>query len=262
MRLIDVIILGGFLGLASVPERAMAQQNQGGGIKPEATVVVPAITESQTTRNSFDLTFEAVDQYHGMVVGEIFARKPAPRVMGRYTRNTSSGSFYVDSWNSIGAGYNMEADLGLGWNRKGWDISYTHFAVRGGDIAQFSLIKSGNIRVARHEVSLGANLIYYAAVKPSSPPGGVVGKIFAGTSHRIPGLGKSFSLGHRVAIGADDNPFGLGDGISMIGFYSPEIGFKGMYFGWNASVPLAGKDNTTRGFRESFSAGFRHSFNW
>ncbi len=235
-----------FLFTVAVPNFALAQSGHSGEKKDKQD-------------HTLVLTFEGVDRYHGMAVGEIFIPEPAPRVMGRYTYITPKGSFYLDSWNSVGRGFNNEADFGGGWARSGWDISYTHFFIRGGDIEQVAVAKSGGIKVGKAKIPLGARLIGYFGTKASSPPGGVVSKFSSALSHR---LGLGVGLTHKVALGIDNNPFGLGNGWSAIGFYTIEAGWKKAYLAWNASAPIRGQDNTTRGFRQSLSGGYRHAWAW
>jgi hypothetical protein len=205
-------------------------------------------------RNAFSFTAEAVNRYHGQQVGEIFAPDPAPRILARYTRATEVGKFYFDGWSSFGSGFNLELDAALGYQGDGWDLSATHFFIRGGDIFQFAVAKSFKVR----EASLDAALFHYLGTRPSSPPGGTVFKIGSGFSHPAGPV----AVSHRFSLGVDDNPFGLGEGISAIAFYNVEAAWKRLYAGWNASVPLFGRDNTTRGFRESFSFGYRHAIVW
>jgi hypothetical protein len=234
----------------AVPNFALAQSSKAEGQK------------KREQQNTLTLGVEAVDKYVGSAVGEIFQPDPGLRLMGRYTRATSKGNFYIDSWNSAGRGFNRESDIGVGYQRSGWDVSLARYFVRIGDIAQISVAKSGSVPVAGRSVPFGANLMYYRGLSSASPPGGVVFKLSSSTAHRIPGLSSSFQLRHRVALGVDNNPFGLGEGVSASGFYTAEVGYKSFYLDYNASRPLLGTANTTRGFRQSFAVGYRHAFAW
>jgi hypothetical protein len=253
-----------FFFTAAVPNFALAQSGKPDNQKKrdsEHTLVLEtkSVEAPEKPKNSFALAFEGVDKYHGMAVGEIFAPKPAPRTLGRYTRTTSYGNVYVDSWNSMGRGFNNESDLGLGFEKSGLDVSYTHFFIRGGDIGQLSLAKSGSVKIRGKKVPLNSNLLRYFRLRETSPPTGTVFKLASAINQRV---GPKLALQHRFALGVDNNPFGLGKGLSAIGFYTAELGFKSAYATWNATVPVAGTQNTSRGFRQSISVGYRHGFAW
>ncbi|MBX4204803.1 MAG: hypothetical protein KW788_01280 [Candidatus Doudnabacteria bacterium] len=255
-----------FFFTVAVPNMALAQSGKADNQKKrdsEHTLIVnQSVSDApEKPKNSFALSFEGVNKYHGMAVGEIFAPKPAPRVLARYTRLTSAGDFYVDSWNSFGLGFNMESDLGVGWARSGWNFSLTKFFIRGGDVIQFGGSKSGSVKLGKRKLPLGATLLHYFRTNGSSPPVGTILKLATGFNHSA-GLGKDLRLAHRFALGTDNNPFGLGHGITMVGFYTAEAGYKGAYLGWSASVPVVGQSNTSRGFRQSVSVGYRHAFGW
>ncbi len=70
------------------------------------------------------------------------------------------------------------------------------------------------------------------------------------------------TIRHQVALSVDDNGLGQGEGWSLLGFYTAEVGYKNAFLKWNASSPVLGLGNTSRGFVQSFSAGYRHSFAW
>lgn len=240
----------------AVPSFAAAQSGKADSKKKDEahTLVLP--------KNSFGLGIEGVNKYHGGLIGEMSSQEPAPRVLGRYTRSTAKGNFYVDSWNSFGRAFNNEADLGVGFERHGLDVSYTHYALRGGDAEQLYVGKSGSMKMGKRTVPLSVSVFSFFRSRPSSPPGGILVRTGTGFSHQVRGLGLNLQLRHRVAASVDNNPFGLGKGWSALGFYTLEVGYKRLYAAWNTSVPIAGQDNTTRGFRQNFAGGYRQNFAW
>jgi hypothetical protein len=255
-----VAIAFSFLLTVAVPGIAKAQARAGDG---KASAEHAQVAEApKQPRNSVALAFEGVNRYVGPFVVETFAEGAAPRVMATYARQTDAGTFHLDSWNSVGTGFHNEADLGAGFSRKGWDVSITHFFVRGGDIVQAALSKAGSVPLGSKKLSLGATLYHFRGIGKTSPPGGTVGRFTAGFSHSVRGLGNKLSITHNVALGVDDNPFGLGDGVTATAAYGVEVGYKGAYVGWFGGSAVAGRDNTARGFRQNFSAGFRHQFAW
>jgi hypothetical protein len=205
--------------------------------------------------NSFGVSVEAVNKYQGLAVGEIFADEPAPRIAGRYARTIPKGSIFASSWNSLGHGYNNESDLGVGLQSSGFGVSFTHMFVRGGDVDSISVGKSGKVG---RLVPLGINLFHFFGTSKTSPPGGTVLKVSTSAGHHVGPV----QVQHRFAASADNNPFGLGKGVSGIGFYTIEASIKRWYAAWNASVPILGRENTTRGFRQSVAVGYRQSFVW
>lgn len=226
----------------------------------------PAATQISAPKNSITIEFQAVDKYHGGVVGEIFASDPAPRLIAAYTRTTGIGDLTVSSWNSTGRKFNLEGDLGLAWSKWGWNAGFTRFFVRGGDIDQTSFGKSGSVNLKGRTLTLGADLKIYTKARASSPPGGVVGKFSIGYAKPFPGF-ERLQVRHRFEIGADNNPFGLGRGVSGLAFYNIETAYKlndaaEMYASWLASDAVWGRGNTTRRFRNSFAIGYRWGRKW
>jgi hypothetical protein len=217
-------------------------------------------------KNSFSMILEGVNRYHGGVVGEIFEKTAAPRIITRYTRMTEAGSFYGEFWGSEGKRFNREGDITLGYAVSGFDFSFARFMVRGGDINQLAVTKTGTVTVKGKVVGVGATLYHYWKASKTSPPGGNVLKISASFAHSIPGVNERVQIRHNFAVGVDDNPFGLGDGITAVGHYGTEAAVKlkasEAYFGWRMSNAIAGRDNTGRRFRQSISFGWRKNWNW
>lgn len=229
-------------------------------------VTAPTPTPTPKTKNSITIEVQAVNKYHGGVVGEIFASDPAPRLIMAYTRTTKLGDFTLASWDSAGRKYNQEGDLGLTWSKWGWNAGFTRFFVRGGDIDQTSFGKSGSINVGERKISLGADVKIYTKPRASSPPGGVVGKFSVGYEKPWTGY-ERLTFRHRFEVGVDNNPFGLGEGISGLAFYNIEAAYKlndaaEIYASWLASDAVWGRENTTRRFRNSFAVGYRWGRKW
>lgn len=230
------------------------------------TVTGPTPTPTPTTKNSITIEVQAVDKYHGGVVGEIFASDPAPRLIVNYTRITSLGDFTISSWSSEGRKFNRESDLGLTWCKFGWCGGFTRFFVRGGDIDQTSFGKSGSIKLGERTLALGADVKIYTKARASSPPGGVVGKFSVGYAKPWAGF-ERLTFRHRFEVGVDNNPFGLGHGVSGLTFYNIEAAYKlndasELYASWLASDAVWGRENTTRRFRNSFALGYRWGRKW
>lgn len=240
-----VAVAASFLLTFAFPGFAKAQNRD--EEKPKQT------SSSQRMTNSVFVGFEIVDKYHGMIVGEIFEPSPAARVMARYSKATRFGEFYVDTWNSFGSGYNRETDVGIGFRIYGVDVSYTHFAVLGGDIGLLAASKT----IRKSRLPLAASVYWFRSVSNTSPPGGVAVKLSTSFKHDL-GFSK-VSVSHSLTLGTDNNPFNLGQGKAIGVFYNAEAGYKGIYAGINLSA-VGG--NTTRGVRQSLTAGIRHSFTW
>lgn len=231
-----------------------------------APTPTPTPTPSPVPKNAVMIELQAVDKYHGGVVGEIFATDPAPRLIVAYTRSTGIGDFTVASWNSVGRKYNQEGDLGLTWSRNGYTAGFTRFFVRGGDIDQTSFGKSGSVTLKGRTLNLGADVKIYTKARASSPPGGIVGKLSVGYSKPFPGF-ERLQVRHRFEAGADNNPFGLGRGVSGLAFYNLETAYTlndaaEIYASWLASDAVWGRGNTTRRFRNSFAVGYRWGRKW
>lgn len=240
-----------------MPVPLMAQTNERSPREQEVRAV-----RTPEKRNSLSLTLEGVNRYHGSMVGEIFEPAPAPRAILSLSHRTPYGTWMLNSWNSAGSGFNAESDLGAAFRAGNVTLSYTHFAIRGGDLTQLGISLSSGVSVGARVVPLAVDLRYYFGQRPNSPPGGTVLKVSSGGGHRLPGLVKDFQLRHRLALGIDSNPFRLGTGVSAIGFYSVELGYKKAYVSWSLSQPVAGRDNTTRGFRQSIAGGYRYNLAW
>ncbi|MBL8031546.1 MAG: hypothetical protein JNK33_04470, partial [Candidatus Doudnabacteria bacterium] len=217
-------------------------------------------------KNAITVEVQAVNKYHGGVVGEIFANDPAPRLIVAYTRTTKLGDFTLASWDSAGRKNNQEGDLGFTWSKWGWNAGFTRFFVRGGDIDQTSFGKTGSINIGERKIMLGVDVKIYTKARQSSPPGGVVGKFIIGYEKPWSGH-ERLTFRHRFEIGADNNPFGLGKGVSGLAFYNIEAAYKlnnaaEMYASWLASDAVWARENTTRRFRNSFALGYRWGRKW
>jgi len=179
--------------------------------------------------------------------------------MATYARKTPLGEFRFGNWNSFGSNANRETDLEVGWAAKGFEVQLSrYFLYQLGDLVQLAVTKSGTIGIGKRKLPLGATFIYYSGVDGSSPQGGSVVQLSTGFEHSVGRL----QFRHRVSATADNNPFGMGEGISSIGIYTVEAGYKCFFGAWHSSVPVAGRDNTSRVFRQSVSAGCRYSFAW
>lgn len=230
----------------SIPQMVLAQTQSGGNAK----------------RNTLNIGVEFVDKYHGLAVGEIFQDDPGARFSASYSRTTDLGTIHVDSWNSVGPKYNSEAYLGFGVSRSGFDVSFTHLFAQGGDVESVSLSKSWAAHYHGNQIPLRADLMRFYGTGSTSPPGGAVLKVGTGFSHKLTPMLKNLGISHSFAIGVDNNPFGLGKGLSSVGFYGISARYKGAYAGWNASDAIAGRSNTTRGFRQSLAAGYNQQFDF
>lgn len=255
-----------FFTIAS-PGFAHAQSGKANGDKKEDTghtLIVDSanerpVSDNSSPMNQFSMGFEVVSKYHGMDLSVVLQDEPAPRVSTRYSRTTSLGDLTLGLWNSIGHGSNKEIDVDVGYSKSGWNLSLARYFVGGGDILQLSGSKGGILRLGKARIPLSATVNYYLGAEATSPPGGIGAKLSSGWTHK---LARGFQLSHRAAVGVDNNPFSLGNGLTAIASYASEAGFKNAYLSWNASAPIRGQDNTTRGFHHSVSGGYRYAIAW
>lgn len=206
-------------------------------------------------------TFEVTSKYFGNIVGKTFKNEPAPRLFTLLSRKLSKGwELGLSFWQSFGRGSNQETDVGVSINKDGWYASLTRFFIRGGDILQTKVGGSVTVKGVRVNPSVS----YYSGVSAGSPEGGLVARV----DIPAPEVSvKGFKLRQNLGVGADNNPFGLGKGVTGMAFYDVElakrVGKNGKQAEWymntGATIPLFGTANTKR---KAEFAGVRAGYRW